>query len=203
MVHVTNISSSTKCVGKYEEKIIQCLAEHFRKKDYEVIPHARFNIAWGIIISDIDLLLLKGRVLIYVEVKSRRDKLQRAFQQIERVKDFVDYAYVATDKIVSDWDDPHVGLISVNGSLVTLVKETKQFKNSPSFSSIASLRKKCLLRFIENSHACSNYIYKYDLAQHIHNFMRDKCNRELLKEIVTCGNTCDTMCPIESCVERN
>jgi hypothetical protein len=200
-VNILNINTSTKCVGKHEEQIIQRLAEHFRNENYEVIPHARFNIAWGIIISDIDLLLLKEQLLIYVEVKSQNDNLKKALKQVERVKDFVDYAYVATDKVVTNWNAPHAGLISIDGDTINLVKDVERFDNSPSFSSIASLRKKCLLKFIEKSEKCSKHINKYELAKYIHKFMKDKCKRELLKEIVTCGNCCTGKCPIEKAME--
>jgi len=203
MVQARNINGSTKRIGRYEAKIIQSLTEYFQKKGYEVIPHARLNIAWGSILSDVDLLLLKKGALTYVEVKSRRDKLLKALKQIDRVKDYVDYAYVATDRLVKDWDIPKVGLIFVHGNIVTFVRESKRFTNGPSFSSIASLRKECLARFLENGRTCRTYIYKYDLARYVYEFKKDECTRECIKEIVACGTTCDTTCPIESFVKSN
>jgi len=203
MVRAQNINGSTKRIGKYEAKIIRSLTEYFRKKGYEVIPHARLNIAWGSILSDVDLLLLEESALTYVEVKSRRDKLPKALKQIDRVKDYVDYAYVATNKLVNDWDIPKVGLIFVQGDAVTFVRKSTRFTNRPRFSSIASLRKECLARFVRNGRTCRTYIYKYDLARYVYEFKKDECTRECLKEIVTCGNTCDTNCPIESFVKSN
>ena len=203
MVQARNINGSTKRVGRYEAKIIQSLTEYFQKNGHEVIPHARLNIAWGSILSDIDLLLLKENALTYVEVKSRRDKLLKALQQIDRVKDYVDYAYIATDRIVGDWNFPKVGLISVHGNVVTFEKKTKRFTNRPRFSSIVSLRKKCLVRFLGNGHACRIYVNKYELAQYVHIVRKSECTRECLKEIVTCGNTCDTYCPISKFAKEN
>ena len=203
MVRAQNINRSTKHIGKYEAKIIQSLTEYFRKKGYVVIPHARLNIAWGSILSDVDLLLIKEGTLTYVEVKSRRDKLPKALKQIDRVKDYVDYAYVATDRRVKDWDIQKIGLIFVNGSVVTFVKKTERFTNRPRFSSIVSLRKDCLVRFLDNGRTYRTHIDKYELARYVYEFKKEECTRECLKEIVTCGGTCDIICPIESLAKSN
>ena len=113
MVLAQNIYKSTKRIGKYEEKIIQTLTNHFQLKGYEVVPHSSLNIAWGSILSDVDLLLIKDCRLTCVEVKSSRDNLGRAEQQIDRLMDYVDYAYVATDKHVKNWEMAKVGLIHI------------------------------------------------------------------------------------------
>lgn len=203
MVLAENINGSTKRMGIYEAKIIQNLTQYFRIRGYEAIPHVQLNIAWGSILSEVDLLLLKDGVLTYVEVKSRRDKLSKALRQIDRMKDYVDYACVATNKLVRKWSIPDVGLISVYDDAITLMRKPRRFKNSPSFSSIISLKKKCLARFIGNGDACRTYVSKYDLARYVYVVRKNECTRECLKEIVTCGNTCDTTCPIAGFVNGN
>jgi len=208
MVQAQNLNGSTKREGKYEAKIIQNLILHFQINGYETIPHVRFNIAWGSILSDIDLLLLKDGLLTYIEVKSLRDKFLKALQQIERVKDYVDYACVATDKIttdkmMNDWEKPKVGLISIHDNVVTFVRKPTRFRSRPSFSSIISLKKKCLARFIGNGDACRAYVDKYDLARYVYTVRKNECTRECLKEIVTCGGSCDGICPIVKFVKGN
>ena len=203
MVQAQNINGSTKRLGRHEAKIIESLTQYFRIRGYEAIPHVRLNIAWGNILSEMDVLLLKSGVLTYVEVKSHRDRLSKALRQIDRLKDYVDYACVATNRLVTNWSIPDVGLISVNDDVVTLVRKPRQFRNAPSFSSVISLKKKCLARFLGNGHACRTYVNKYDLARYVYIVRKRECTRECLKEIVTCGNTCDTTCPIASFVKDN
>lgn len=203
MVQAQNINCSTKRLGRHEARIIKNLTQHFKTTGYEVIPHAQLNIAWGSILSDVDILLLKDDILTYIEVKSRRDKLSKAFQQIERVKCYVDYAYVATNKLVKEWNIPEIGLISVNDDVVTLVKKPTRFRGRPSFTSIVSLKKKCLARFLGNGYACRTYVTKYDLARYVYLVRKDECTRECLKEIVTCGNNCNNICPITKFVNGN
>lgn len=194
MILTQNIYKSTKHIGKYEEKIIQTLSEHFQLKGYEVVPHSSLNIAWGSVISDVDLLLIKNQLLTFIEVKSSKDKLARAKRQIDRVMDYVDYAYVATEKHVKDWELVNVGLIHVQDGTVTLFKNPRKFSKKPRFYSVATLKKKCLARFfgIDNRYIMS--VSKYELAQHV--YTKRKCARSVLREIVTCGELCATNCPI-------
>ncbi len=189
-----NIAKSTKRIGKYEEKIIQTLTKYFQLNGYEVIPHSSLKIAWGCIVSDVDLLLLKDQVLTYVEVKSSRDNLARAKKQIDRVMDYIDYAYVATDKKVKNWNMPNVGLIYVQEETVVLVKKAKKFSNKPKFYSVVALKKKCIAMFFGNNNRYIMLVNKYELAQHV--YTKRKCTRACLKEIVTCGELCDVNCPI-------
>lgn len=196
MVFPLNIAHSTKRVGKYEEQIILRLTRYFERNGYEAIPHSRLNIAWGSILSDVDLLLLKDKQLTYVEVKSSRDNIMRAKRQTERVMDYVDYAYLATDRKVKNWSVPNVGLIYVQREAITLTRRARKFSNKPRLYSIIALKKKCLARFFGNDSHCLMIINKHELAQHVYAAKGKKVTRECLKEIVTCGESCDVYCPI-------
>ncbi len=99
LIKAGNILKSSKREGRHESVIIKKLAIFFENLGYQTIPHARFNIAWGNILSDVDLLVLKNDEIVAVEVKSSKDNLKRARKQIENIKDYVDYAYVATNYI--------------------------------------------------------------------------------------------------------
>jgi len=161
------------------------------------------NVAWGSILSEVDILLLKDDKLTYIEVKSRKDKISKALQQIGGVKDYVDFAYVATNKLLKEWNIPEIGLIYVQNNEVTLVKEPTRFRDRPRFTSIVSLKKKCLTRFLGNGRACRTYVAKYDLAKYVYIVRKNECTRECLKEIVTCGSSCDGICPIAKFVNGN
>lgn len=195
MVLAINVFKSNKRLGNYEKPIINRLSEFFSDKGYEVISHSRLNFAWGSILSDVDLLLLKDNRLTYIEVKSHRDKFDRAFEQVERIKDFIDYAYVATEKEINNWTNPQIGLILVKNDCITIIRAAREFKNAPNFLSILILKKKCLAMFF-NINDKSRQIEKYDLAQNVFTRKEEKCNRKYLREIVTCGENCSAFCPI-------
>ena len=197
------ISSSTKVLGKYEKDIIQNLSEHFSGNGYVAFPHSRLNIAWGTILSDIDLLLLKDDLVTYIEVKSHKDKFARAFQQIERVKDYIDYAYIATDRMIDDWKTSDIGLIHVRNNAVSVKNLPTRFTDSPRFLSILNLKMKCLIRFLGNGKPCRTYASKYNLAKYVYIVRSSECTRECLKEITTCGELCDGFCPIENFVKKD
>jgi Holliday junction resolvase len=183
-------------MGKYEEVIIQRLAEYFRDRGYEVVPHSRLNISWGSVISDVDLLLLKDGFLTYVEVKSCRDKIARAPQQVQQNVDFVDYAYVATERKVSNWNVPDVGLINIQENSIKIARRAKRFIHKPNFLSILTLKKKCLAKFFGPNIDYLMHVDKYELAQNVYTLKSKKCTRSYLREIVTCGESCALFCPI-------
>jgi hypothetical protein len=165
----------------------------FENLGYQTIPHARFNIAWGNILSDVDLLLLKNDEIAAVEVKSSKDNLKRARKQIEHIKDYVDYAYVATNYIPRKFSLRNTGLIYVNGSVVIL-KRPKLLSDNPRLYSLDSLPKKCLCRWAKtNAQSYSNKPKSY-LANHILN--NSDGIKSKVKEIVMCGLDCDHGCPI-------
>jgi len=141
MVLAQKIYKSTKSIGEYEEKIIQTLSKHFRSERYATFPHSSLNIAWGSIISDIDLLLVKGKSLTCIEVKSSRDNLARAKQQIDAIQDYVDFVYVATDRRVKNWENNNAGLIHVKGDEINIIKNAKRLSNKPRQYSIMTLKR--------------------------------------------------------------
>jgi len=194
MVISQNIHKSTKHVGKYEEIIIQSLVTYFQLSGYEVVPHSSLNIAWGSILSDIDILLVKDYQLVCVEVKSHRDNLSKAPKQIDRIKDYVDYAYIATDKPITNLDVIDAGLILVQQEKIKIIKKARKFTNKPRLDSVATLKKKCIASFFGDYNRYFMLTNKYELAVRV--YLEGKCTRDCLKEIVTCGEQCDIDCPI-------
>jgi len=196
MINTDNILKSSKRSGKYENIIISKLKSHFENIGYDAVPHARFNIAWGNIISDVDLLLLKNNKLTMIEVKSSRDKLQKAKNQINNVRDFVDFVYLATDYRPKKWSQKNTGMLLVNGS-VDVIKEPKPLIQPPRHESIDALQKKCLKRLAQiKGHKNSDNLRKYELVNLIKNNNTDPLSKDEIKEVVTCGLKCDTDCPI-------
>lgn len=196
MIDPKNILNSTKKIGKNEDKLIKNLTKHFEKQDYYVVPHSRFNIAWGSIKSDLDILLIKHNVISYIEVKSKNDKIKKALIQIDKVKDIIDYGWIATEKTTVNVDSPNIGIIKINNDEINIIKHPIKFKNQPSFETLFSLKKKCLLNFLNKEEKRKKFIFKYDIAKYIYENKKHLCNRINIKHIVTCSNDCDNNCPI-------
>jgi hypothetical protein len=202
-MQVQNLPTSPKRTGIYETQIINLLSKYFTEKGYSVMPHAQLNISYGCIVSELDMLLEKDGTLTYIEVKSHRDKLNRAFGQVKEVKDYVDYSYVATNRRIDKWAHGRIGLIVVSDTRVKIVKRAKRFTDIPHYPSIFSLRKKCLLRFLKNGESCNDRLSKYELARYVTLNYRNDELRRYLKEIVTCGNTDCAGCPVSFFVAQS
>jgi hypothetical protein len=195
MITAEKVSKSTKRIGRYEHEIIKKLEAHFIQQGYDVVPHASFNIAWGSIISDIDLLLIKDNLLTLIEVKSSHDNLRRAKKQVRNILDFVDFVYVATDYHPRKWYMKDIGFIVVKEK-IDMRREAKQITRTPSNSSIGSLKKICLSRMMGfSSELQTKKLSKMDLVYQIQSIRTNGLKNEL-KEIITCGSTCKSSCPI-------
>lgn len=190
----TEIKKSTKSIGAYEEPIIKRLCNHFESLGFRAFPHVRLNIAWGISLSDIDTLLIKDRIVVAIEVKSSHDKLSKAQHQLETVSDYVDYSYVATDRLPRNWASRRTGLLFVGQDGVKIVRRATQLMNKPRLSSISALPKKCLLQFSGEQH--EEKLVKHEIARKIHREYGNGPIKECLKEIALCQNCSDVECPI-------
>jgi hypothetical protein len=187
-----DIQLSTKVMHPFEQVVIERVCQHFRRLSYEAYAHVQLNVAWGPIISDVDVLLKKGDELTAIEVKSMHDELSRAKPQLDSIADYVDYAYVATDRLPRDWKDPRIGLLFVRQSEVRCLKRAKRLLDTPNVDSFFALRKNCLQRLMGND--CHQA--KYALAVEASRSDDKVIQRKHLKEIVTCSRKCDTSCPI-------
>lgn len=195
MINPINVLKSSKKEGIHEAKIIKKLFPFFQNEGFTIIPHARFNIAWGNILSDIDMLLIKDDQIGVVEIKSSKDDLRRAKKQIDNLKDYVDFVYIATDYHPRKFPFRNAGLIHV-GEDICVIHTPKSLVNTPRLFSIDSLPKKCLCRMSEvKGIKYSKSTNKFELAEQILNNAQLELKQEL-KEIVTCGLNCDSACPI-------
>ena len=189
-----SILRSSKKIGKYEAPIIEKLEPFFHNQGFLVVPHARLNISWGNIISDIDLLLIKENKIGIVEVKSSHDNLKRAKKQISNIKDYVDFAYIATDFKPRKFPTTIAGWIFVKDE-VTIMKYPQTINNEPSHSSVDSLPKKCLERYLYQKNISSKGMSKYEITHNIMS-LQVKNLKDEVKSMATCGQECDTNCPI-------
>jgi hypothetical protein len=184
MINPENILKSTKKVGKYELGIIKNLQKYFSNLGYHAIPHARFDVAWGSILSDLDLLLIKDDQLILVEVKSSKDNLSRARKQIDAIEDFVDKVYIATDYEPKKWPSRKAGRIIVQENSIQIIKEPKIFNREPKLKTLLVLRKSSLSSLLMNLESGNN-LTKYQIARKIQQSHTQNLKNEI-KQIITC-----------------
>jgi len=184
MINPEYVLKSTRRIGKFETIIIEKLEEYFSDLGYCTIPHARFDIAWGSILSDLDLLLIKNDQLIIIEVKSSRDNLTRAKKQIDAIEDFVDKAYIATDYYPKKWPNRKAGRIVVENNSVKIIKEPKSLIRKPKLNTLLVLRRSSLCSLLINS-KIENNITKYEIACMIHR-SRPQNLKHKIKQIITC-----------------
>ena len=188
------ILRSSKRIGKYEAPIIEKLEPFFQNQGFQVVPHARLNISWGNIISDIDLLLIKENKIGVIEVKSSHDNLKRAKKQISNIKDYVDFVYIATDFKPRKLPISIAGWIFVRDE-ITIMKYPQTISNDPSHYSVDSLPKKCLERYLEQKNFSSKGMSKYEITNSIVSLPTNNLKDEV-KSMATCGQECDINCPI-------
>lgn len=185
MLNSQLILKSTKRSGKYEDVIISQLQPYFTELGYETVSHARFDIAWGSILSDVDLLLIKNNQLILVEVKSSRDNLSRAKNQIKQIEDFVDLIYVATDYYPRKWPSRKAGRIVVKEGQVRILKDAKPLDKLPKLETLLSLRRESLAKLLGKSENEIKRLTKFQLAMLVREINQHDL-KDKLKELVTC-----------------
>lgn len=196
---------SSKKMGKYESHLLRILTTYFEDKGFEVFSHVQLNIAWGNIISDVDLVAMREDQLIGVEVKSRKDKFKHAFEQIDRIRDFFDILYIASDKpkrfLEKNWQDDTVGLLQLKDGIVWEIEDGKLLSDKPQHSTLLMLRKVCLSRLAQaiNCNCTGN---KNPLAYDILQKIEGQHLKLILKSIVICDRTCETNCPIWNIEKR-
>jgi hypothetical protein len=181
-VNLDSLPKSSKLLGAHEKPILDSLTTHFQGLGYQAVPHVRFDLAWGAIISDLDLLLEKRGWITAIEVKSSHDRLGKARKQLQRISDYIDFAYVATERLPRKWDDPKIGVIHVTGSNVRFLKEAQRLTQKPRLGSLLALRKVSLLEIAGNPDG--HQLSKYEIALRVHSIMDTKALRDRLKEVL-------------------
>lgn len=173
--------------------VIERVKDYFISQGYQVLPRASLNIAWGQILSDVDLIVARENTLIAVEVKTRHDNLGRVPRQIESLKSYVDFIYLATERRLKKSFDTRVGLLQVRSEGIIEIRKARRIRQRPTFSSLSGLHRICLTRIVDKK---SRYVSKLELAQQVYYLGTNPELRECLKEVVTCSRMCETNCPI-------
>lgn len=185
MLKSNQILKSKKRQGIYENVIISKIEVYFKNLGYDVVSHARFNIAWGSIISDVDILLIKGNKLTVVEVKSSRDNIMKAEHQIRKIEDFVDEVFLACDFLPKKIPCDTAGFIFVNGEKIEILRTPKILTKKPSVESLMLLHKSSLGKLLGLKSIECNKESKSNLVSMVQEIDSDTLKSQL-KEIITC-----------------
>lgn len=127
--------------------------------------------------------------------------MSRAKKQIDAISDYVDYTYVATDRLPKSWEMDGVGLLFVDESNMHVIKRARKIVDSPKIDSLFALPKKCLTRFLGDINR------KNALKSHLVRQIRNQCSGETLKQcvkrIVLCQRCSDKNCPVLSFISNS
>lgn len=187
MIDHTKVLKSRKKLGRYEKQIIETLSNYFKELGYDVLPHSRFDIAWGSILSDIDLLLIKEDTLTLIEVKSSKDNLLRVKKQYKEIQDYVDYYYIATDYYPKKWPLNNTGRIVVKDGIIDILKNPNKIEETPTIYSIMSLKKSDLTTLLGLQKHQTNNTSKYVMATRLQKEKTSDDLKTMLKIAVTCN----------------
>lgn len=190
--------SSSKRLGAYEKELLNTLKLFFEHKGFKVYTHVQLNISWGNIISDVDLVIETENQLFGIEVKSKKDNLKKLVSQTNRMFDYFDGVYVATDnpKWMSrmELSDERIGILIINGSQIA-EKACRLSTLNPNPSMMYHLRKICLMRLsaMVNGKTTGD---KKELITSISKNSRPEHLRKTLKTIIICNRECKENCPL-------
>lgn len=187
-----NLHNSSKVLGKYEKELIKKLVYYFNEKGYETYPHVRLNIAWSNGLSDVDILLYKEGIIVAIEVKSKKDKLDALYNQFFRISDYVDYFYLATNKKINVLNSKEIGIINI-GKKIKIIKDAEKLIKPPKKSSLFALKKICLMKM---SGIKDDKKLKSRIIDIIINNMDERLIKSIIKEIALCTNSNHFDCPI-------
>lgn len=194
IIGISSLNSSPKKEGKYEKVIILKTLEFFIKNGFFVRKHLCLNVAWGRVLSEIDIVAIKNNEIIVVEVKSKKDKIKKANKQINKLKSFVDYAFISSDVMIDkNLLDEEIGILLVSGK-VDVIREPKKLNKNITKNTLMKLRKKCLLMFFKNNKKI-NKINKNELIKIIFKKYSDYEIKNKVREMVFCHQICK-VCPI-------
>ncbi len=141
-----SLKKSNQNRGKYEEKISPILTKYLVEEGYQVKNHVSLNIAWGTILSQIDILGIKENELTIFEIKTKQDNLSSYRKQYNKIKNFIDYYYIVVEKEINlNHIEKEVGLIQIKDNIIEIRKKAKKQPENIKPESLEMLKKSDLL----------------------------------------------------------
>lgn len=188
---LSSLNSSPKKNGKYEEILIDKIFNFYKNKGYDIRKHISFNIAWGNVISEIDLILLNIDEITIFEIKSKKDKIEKAHIQIEKFRKYADYIYVASDVFLDKTifiDD--IGLIFINEK-IEIIKNAKKIIHNIEEKDLNKLKKVCLYKLLDLTTRRKKLTKKEVIDLLIKKYNQKQINN-YFRKITFCDKDCDS-----------
>lgn len=192
---------SSKKPREFEEILIESVKYFFQKQGYSVSTHARLNIAWSNIISDIDIIATLADEVVIIEVKSNRDHFYRGFEQLQKVKGFADKIYLATNKSINSlnlekWRDDTVGLLHIKKGKIEVIKSAENISSLLPRNTFSQLKKKCLMRLVRLLDIPTS-LPKTKIDQMLRSQFNETDLKIIAKNIALCDEDCEKDCILE------
>lgn len=144
-ITVASLSISPKREGKFERDIIPKVARFFQERNYETKEHVSMNLAWGKVLSEIDLVAVKHEEIVIIEVKSKRDKITRAKKQLDKIRILSDYCFIASDTMVKpDQLALDTGILFLREERISIIREAEKVNEPVSKNFLLSFKKRHL-----------------------------------------------------------
>ena len=181
-ISISSLSKSPKREGKHESDIIPRVAQFFEDRGYLTRQHVCINLAWGRVLSEIDLVAIKNEEITIIEVKSKRDKVMRARKQLEKMRALSDYCFIATETPIQGFQfRVDTGILLVKGdNRVLVMREATRLNDPVTKDTLLRLKKECL-RDLSEETGISSKMSKNKIA----NLLLDKIDPLELKKKVT------------------
>jgi len=184
------VRSSSKNLGDYEEPLMIKISEHFQELGFQTHPHSSLNFAWGGMVSDVDVLMVKDSLLHGVEIKSKKDNVKRAKKQIERLSHYVDYCYLAVEKMPKRLVE-NAGLIVVDDWGVKIIKEAPLVDGFDK-RTFRTLKRTCFTKIFNTT----RYGNKHDVVDYIWAIYSTDKLKSLFRRILLCSEKDCSNCPL-------
>jgi len=186
------VHSSPKNLGNYEEPLMIKISEYFQELGFETHPHSSLNFAWHGMVSDVDVLMVKDSLLYGVEIKSKKDNVKRANKQIERLSHYVDYCYLAVEKMPKRLIE-NAGLIIVDNWGVKIIKEAPLVDGFDK-RTFRTLKRICFTKIFNTT----RYGSKHKVVDYLWNIYSTKKLKSLFRRVLLCSEKDCSKCPLRS-----
>jgi len=186
------VHRSPKNLGDYEEPLMIKISEHFQELGFQTHPHSSLNFAWHGIVSDVDVLMVKDSLLYGVEIKSKKDDVKRAKKQIERLFHYVDYCYLAVEKMPKRLVE-NAGLIIVDDWGVKIIKDAPLVDGFDK-RTFRTLKRICFTKIFNTT----RYGSKHDVVDYIWAIYSSDNLKSIFRKILLCSEKECSICPLRS-----
>lgn len=187
-ISLSALEKSPKKEGKLERDIIPKVAKFFRERRYETKEHVSMNLAWGRVLSEIDLIATKEEKIAVVEVKSKRDKVIRARRQLDKMRSLADYCFIASETIVREScfsDD--TGILLVGDDRIWLIRDARKLNEPVTKGTLLSLKKECLMELSGEAGLCRR-MSKDSMADFLLDNVSARDLKRKVKGVVFCSD---------------